>query len=150
METGVAKVLESFFFLAGKVKRRNNILQEECPVVPVLLLLNTDRQGAKERTTEHMGYRNKCSLKVYENVRFEPHCLLLCSAEVEGTKRNSRYFFFPFIFFLGPHLQHMEVPWLGVESELQLPPTPQPQPCQIQATSATYTTTQGNVRSLTH
>ena len=23
------------------------------------------------------------------------------------------------LFFLGPHLQHMEVPWLGVESELQ-------------------------------
>ena len=28
-------------------------------------------------------------------------------------------------FFLWPHLQHMEVPGLGVESELQLQPTPQ-------------------------
>ena len=28
------------------------------------------------------------------------------------------------IFFLGPHLQHMEVPRLGVEWELQLPATP--------------------------
>ena len=49
----------------------------------------------------------------------------------------------PFIFcFLGPHLQHMEVPRLGVKSELQLPaykPTSQPQQCQIQAVSATYT-----------
>ena len=27
----------------------------------------------------------------------------------------------PFFAFLGPHLQHMEVPRLGVESELQLP-----------------------------
>ena len=26
-----------------------------------------------------------------------------------------------FCFFLGPHLRHMEVPRLGVESELQLP-----------------------------
>ena len=26
-----------------------------------------------------------------------------------------------FFFFLGPHLCHMEFPWLGVESELQLP-----------------------------
>ena len=25
-----------------------------------------------------------------------------------------------FFCFLGPHLQHMEVPWLGVESELWL------------------------------
>ena len=33
------------------------------------------------------------------------------------------FFFFFFFFFccLGPHLQHMEVPKLGVESELQLP-----------------------------
>ena len=29
-------------------------------------------------------------------------------------------------FFLGPHLQHMEVPKLGVESELQLPATATP------------------------
>ena len=29
-------------------------------------------------------------------------------------------FIFVFSFFLGPHLQHMEVPRLGVESELQL------------------------------
>ena len=30
-----------------------------------------------------------------------------------------------FFFFLEPHLQHMEVFRLGVESELHLPPTPQ-------------------------
>ena len=33
----------------------------------------------------------------------------------------SCYFFFPLLFFLRLHLQHMEVPGLGVESELQLP-----------------------------
>ena len=43
---------------------------------------------------------------------------------------------FCFFFFLGPHLRHMEVPWLGVESELQ--PTSQPQQHQIHATSMTY------------
>ena len=32
---------------------------------------------------------------------------------------------------LGPHLWHMEVPRVGVESELHLRPTPQPQQCQI-------------------
>ena len=31
--------------------------------------------------------------------------------------------------FLGPHPKHMEVPRLGVQSELQLPATPQPQQC---------------------
>ena len=31
------------------------------------------------------------------------------------------YLLFFFSFFLGPHLQHMEIPRLGVESELQLP-----------------------------
>ena len=31
------------------------------------------------------------------------------------------FFFFFFFFFLGPHLRHIEVPRLGVESELQLP-----------------------------
>ena len=30
-------------------------------------------------------------------------------------------FFFFFLVFLGLHPQHMEVPWLGVKSELQLP-----------------------------
>ena len=32
-------------------------------------------------------------------------------------------FFFSFLFlvFVGPHLRHMEIPRLGVESELQLP-----------------------------
>ena len=38
-------------------------------------------------------------------------------------------------FFLGPHPRHMEVPRLGVESELQLP---------------AYNTAHGNVGSLTH
>ena len=31
------------------------------------------------------------------------------------------FFYFLFFCFLGPHLQHMEIPRLGVESELQLP-----------------------------
>ena len=35
-----------------------------------------------------------------------------------GSQGDSNYYFF---FFLGPHLWHMEVPGLGVRSELQLP-----------------------------
>ena len=42
----------------------------------------------------------------------------------------------------------MEVPGLGVVSEMQLRPTPQPQQNQIWATSAIYTTAHGNAGSL--
>ena len=48
-------------------------------------------------------------------------------------------------FSLGPHLQHMEVLRLGVESELQQPPY-----SQIRAVPVTYTTAHGNARSLIH
>ena len=54
------------------------------------------------------------------------------------------------VVFLGLHLWHMEVPRLGVELELQLPPIPQPQQHQIRAESATYTTAHNNAGSLTH
>ena len=39
--------------------------------------------------------------------------------------------------FLGPHVQHMEVPRLGVESELQLPAYTMAQQRRIQAASVT-------------
>ena len=54
--------------------------------------------------------------------------------------------------FLGPDLQHMEVPRLGALSELQLPAKPQPQPqrCGIPAASVTYTTAYSNMGFLTH
>ena len=56
--------------------------------------------------------------------------------------------FFLFVcHFLGCSLVHMEVPGLGVESELQ---PPEPQQHRIQAASATYTTAHSNTRSLTH
>ena len=54
------------------------------------------------------------------------------------------------IFFLRLHLWLMEVPRLGVKSELQLGPIPQPRQYRIWATSATYTTACGNAGSLTH
>ena len=49
-----------------------------------------------------------------------------------------------FFFFLRPHLWHMEIPRVGVKSELQLRLTPQPQQHQIQATSVTYIAACGN------
>ena len=63
-------------------------------------------------------------------------------------KRN--YSHFLFFFFLGPQPGHMEVPRLGVQLELWPRPTPQPQQWGIWVTSATYTTTHGNARSLIH
>ena len=44
----------------------------------------------------------------------------------------------------------MEVPRLGIKSELQLQSMPQPQQCQICITSVTYTAAYGNAGSLTH
>ena len=43
-------------------------------------------------------------------------CVCLC---ISHSKANVNLFLL--FFFLGPHLQHMEVPGLGAESELQLP-----------------------------
>ena len=50
----------------------------------------------------------------------------------------------------GLHQQHMEVPKLGAELELQLRPSTQPRQHWIQATPATYAAAHGNTRSLTH
>ena len=42
------------------------------------------------------------------------------------------YYSLTSLFFLfGLHLQHMEVPRIGIESELQLPVYSQPQQCQM-------------------
>ena len=71
------------------------------------------------------------------------------------------FFFFFFFFccfmylfiyfdFLEPHPWHMEVPRLGVNGSYNYWPASQPQQHQIWATSTTYTTAQGNARSLTH
>ena len=49
-----------------------------------------------------------------------------------------------FFFFLGMHLWHMEVPRLGVESELQL------LAYRVRAVSATCTTAHSNTGSLTY
>ena len=55
-----------------------------------------------------------------------------------------------FLPFLSLHLRHMEVPRLGVQTELQLPTYVKPQQSQIQAETVTYTAVQVNTGSLTH
>ena len=71
----------------------------------------------------------------------------LYNLALEDIYITSATFFF---FFLGLHLQPMEVSRLGVESELQLPTYTVTQPHQIQALSATCTTVHSNTGSLTH
>jgi len=62
--------------------------------------------------------------------------------EVNCNERNSREIssWNKWIFFLGLHLQHMEVSRLGVKSELQQRPTQKSQQCRIQTTYVTYAT----------
>ena len=60
------------------------------------------------------------------------------------------HLFILFFCFLGPHAWYMEVPRLGVESELQLPAYARITATWIWAVSATYTTDHSNTRSLTH
>ena len=76
-----------------------------------------------------------------------PHCM---DHKVFFQQCGLKSFLFSFFCFLGPNLRHMEVPRLGVKSELQLPATPQPQQLRIQVTSATYITAYSNTRSLIH
>ena len=59
------------------------------------------------------------------------------------------FLFGPFVFW-GPQSRNMEVPRLGVESELHCRPTPQPQQRELRAASVTYTTAHGNAGFLTH
>ena len=74
----------------------------------------------------------------FQPKEFSPGFIVITSISIS-------FLFFLFVF-LGPHLQYMEVPRLGAESELQL----QQQPLGIRAMSATYTTAHGNDESLTH
>ena len=61
-------------------------------------------------------------------------------------------FFFSFYFFvfLGLHMQHTEVPRLGVKSELQLLVYTTATATGIQAMSVTYAAVHSSTRSLTH
>ena len=83
-------------------------------------------------------------------VPFSPYACqhMLFSSDNSHPKGYEEPSFSFSFFFFWPHLRHMEVPRLGVESKLQ--PMPQPQQRKIWAMSATYTTAYGNVRSLTH
>ena len=98
-----------------------------CPCLPLSLCLLMDPKGS------HCGPCSKTS----------PFFL--------GTVSNKLSSLFLF-FFLGPHLWHMEIPWLGVESELHLQAyaTATATPDPSQATCANCAAACDNARSLTH
>ena len=60
------------------------------------------------------------------------------------------FLFFFFFLFLGYHQQHVEVPRLGIQSELQLPAHTVATTTQVPSCVCTYTTAHINTGSLTH
>ena len=80
---------------------------------------------------------------------FVPHKPMDFGEDLSG-KSTAGALFVSFSFLFTVHLRHMEVPRLGVTSELQLRPMPQPQPHRIRAASVIDMAACGNARSLTH
>ena len=82
-------------------------------------------------------------------------CVNFCCTAKQFGYTFLYFFIFFFFFFLSFVLfralpTDMEVPRLGVQSELLLPPTTQPLQRQIWAVCVTYTTAHGNSGSSTH
>ena len=67
-----------------------------------------------------------------------------------GSSSKMTFLFCFVLFCLGPLPRHMEVPRLGVESELQLLTYTTATATPDLNQSVTYTTARGNVGSLTH
>ena len=74
------------------------------------------------------------------------HAVTVGSAQWAGVG----IFYFLFFVFLGPHPQHIKVPRLGVELELQLPAHVTATAAWDQTSSSTHTTAHANAESLTH
>ena len=70
---------------------------------------------------------------------------------VVGLPPDHLFFIFYFFAFLGLHPQHMEVPRLGVQSELQLPAyAPATATSDLSRVCDLHHTAHGDARSLTH
>ena len=76
-------------------------------------------------------------------------CMTFTLKEIEGSTFIPFEHFFVCVF-LGPNLRHMEVPRLGVKSELQLPAYTTATAILDLSLTLTYTAAHGNARSLTH
>ena len=83
-------------------------------------------------------------------IAFMPRKINKLDSFLHYYKLTFLFFLSFFICFLGLHLWHMEVPRLGVESELQLPAYTTATGTQDLRQSVTYTTAHSKARSLTH
>ena len=71
--------------------------------------------GKKKKKKKKKWKKNELEKKI-----FCPKGILFCVFKIHLKLYLFIYLFLSFVF-LGPHLRHMEVPRLGVQSELQLP-----------------------------
>ena len=94
-----------------------------------------------------MSSLEKC-LKIFFIAVYLIYNVMIISA-VQQSDSVIYIFAYLYIYILWLHLWHMEVPNLGVKSELQLLAYATAMVHQILATSATYTVAYGNVGSLT-
>ena len=78
------------------------------------------------------------------------HCIPTENLNSESQYTLTEKFLFKFFCFLGPHPQHMEVPRLGVKSELQLQAYATAIATRDPSLSLTYTKAHGNMGFLTH
>ena len=60
------------------------------------------------------------------------------------------YIYIYIIYIMALPIQHVEVPGLGIKSELQLKPIPQPWQCQMLLLKSNLSHHRNNARSLTH
>ena len=88
---------------------------------PPMLTVGTRQEPAKTALVVATGGKRKKKKSVAYLVPGDPGIL-------KGYRSDTLSFFFFFLFFLRPHLQHVEVPRPGVQLELQELQVSQPQP----------------------
>ena len=100
---------------------------------PIRLLLrwlmgSATGDGGSQPSTEELPFPSstaRCCLKMWlpaGTISSQPsHHSYSTTSKVSPATEKKNFLVFAFFFFLGPHLQLMEVPRLGVELELQLP-----------------------------
>ena len=82
----------------------------------ILLGCHQERKKKKRERERHFSkYKGSESLRSTDSFVFLGFCLFFCFV---FRKHYNYLFIFAFLPFLGPLPQHMEVPRLGVESEL--------------------------------
>ena len=121
-----------FFFFFNRLRR------EDRPGVIKLSILNEFIDGTSSYEIKLL--RRECRIKKRRGTLWSP----LRYQNVKSKLKKKKTFF---VCFLGPHPWYIQVPRLGVESELQLPAYTTAK-AAVQAVAATYTTAHDNAGSL--